>query len=97
MRRSIAAIVQDKQVLTTSLGTRIHLTFQTTTGHNVVIRAPIEDQYLASIEPLDRVYFQRDRQGCHHLQRRNQPVTIWLKSIFHRKRLHSIELLNRPI
>jgi hypothetical protein len=94
MSRLIAAVVQNKQVLTTSLGTRVHLTFQTIDGHHIIIRAPIEDGYLANIEPLDQVSFQRDRQGCHHLQRRF--FSLLLKSAFNRKHLHSTDLLNKP-
>jgi hypothetical protein len=48
MSRLISAIVQDKQVLQTALGTRVHLNFRTVDGHNVTIRAPIEDCYLSS-------------------------------------------------
>ncbi len=95
MSRSVAAVVQSKQVLTTALGTRVQLTFQTIDGHNIIIRAPIEDRYLANIEALDQVSFQRDRQGCHHLQRRF--FGSLLKSAFNRKHLHSTDLLNKFI
>jgi hypothetical protein len=35
MSRLISAIVQDKQVLQTALGTRVHLNFKTVDGHNI--------------------------------------------------------------
>lgn len=95
MSRLIAATVQDKIVLATATGQRVHLTFETIDGHNIVIRAPIEDCYLSKIELLDRVFFQRDRQGCHHLQRQSLATT--LKSIFSHKRSYTNNLLNKPI
>jgi hypothetical protein len=95
MSRLISAIVQDKQVLQTALGTRVHLSFKTVDGHEIAIRAPIEDCYLSKIELLDRVFFQRDRQGCHHLQRQSFGTT--LKSIFRLKPSHTNNLLNKPI
>jgi hypothetical protein len=95
MSRLISAIVQDRQILQTALGTRVHLRFKTIDGHDIAIRAPIEDCYLANIDLLDRVSFQRDRWGCHHLQR--QSFRTVLRSIFSRKHLHSHDLLNKPI
>lgn len=95
MSRLISAIVQDKQVLQTALGTRVHLNFRTVDGHEIAIRAPIEDCYLSKIELLDQVFFQRDRQGCHHLQRQSFGTT--LKAIFSRKRSYTNNLLNKPI
>lgn len=95
MSRLISAIVQDKQVLQTALGTRVHLSFKTVDGHEIAIRAPIEDCYLSKIDLLDRVFFQRDRQGCHHLQRQSLATT--LKSIFSHKRSYTNNLLNKPI
>jgi hypothetical protein len=95
MSRLISAVVQDKQFLQTALGARLHLSFKTIDGHDIAIRAPIEDCYLSKVELLDRVFFQRDRQGCHHLQRQSLGTT--LKSIFSRKRSHTNNLLNKPI
>ena len=93
MSRLISAIVQDKQVLQTALGLRVHLSFKTIDGQNIAIRAPIEDCYLANIELLDRVFFQRDRYGCHHLQR--QSFGIMLKSVFSHKPPRSNNLFNK--
>jgi hypothetical protein len=95
MSRLISAIVQDRRVVQTALGTRVHVSFKTVDGHAITIRAPIEDCYLAKIEILDRVFFQRDRQGCHHLQCQSWRTT--LKAIFSRKHHHSNNLLNKPI
>jgi hypothetical protein len=95
MSRLISATVQDKRVLETPLGNRVHLRFRTIDGHDIAIRAPIEDCYLANIELLDRVFFQRDRYGCHHLQR--QSFGTMLKSIFSHKPSYSSKLLNKII
>jgi hypothetical protein len=75
MHRSIAAIARSREVV--GNGTRVHLTFETLQGHPVVIRAPIEDPYLAQIQLNDRVFFQRDRYGCHHLVRRRSLRFLW--------------------
>jgi hypothetical protein len=75
MHSTIAAIARSREVV--SNGTRVHLTFETLQGHPVVIRAPIEDGYLAHIQPNDRVFFQRDRYGCHHLVRRRSLRVLW--------------------
>ena len=95
MSRLITAVVQDKQVMSTGTGTRLFLTFQTTDGHQVIIRAPIEDQYLAKIEPFDQVWFQQDRHGCHHIQRKT-PWVNSLLSIFQRKQLN-LNSLNKLV
>jgi hypothetical protein len=69
MNRSIAAVVLTKQNLATPVGEKIQLTFKTKEGHGITIRSPIEDQYLAAMQPQDQVYFHRDRRGYHHLER----------------------------
>jgi hypothetical protein len=97
MSKLIAAVAQDKQVIHTSSGTRLNLTFCTIDGHQVVIRAPLDDHYLMSVEPLDRVSFRRDRHGCHHLQRQNRWLISLLKSVFGRKQLHSHKSLSKFI
>lgn len=97
MSKLIAAVAQDKQVVYTATETRLNLTFCTIDGHRVVIRAPADDHYLMSIEPLDRVSFRRDRRGCHHLQPQNRWLVSWLKSIFGRKQLHSNKSLRKFI
>jgi hypothetical protein len=95
MSRLISATVQDKQVLETPLGYRVHLSFRTIDGHDIAIRAPVEDRYLANIELLDRVFFQRDRYGCHHLQR--QSFGKMLKSVFSHRPSYPTKLLNKII
>jgi hypothetical protein len=75
MHRSISAIARSREVVCN--GTRVHVTFETLQGHPVVICAPIEDRYLAHIQPNDRVFFQRDRYGCHHLVRRRLLRFLW--------------------
>jgi hypothetical protein len=70
MNRSISAVVLTKQNLATPAGERIQLTFKTKEGHSITIRSPVEDRYLAAMQPQDQVYFHRDRQGHHHLERR---------------------------
>jgi hypothetical protein len=73
MHKAIMAIARSREVLTN----RIHLTFETLQGHPIIIRAPIEDEYLASIQPNDQVCFWRDRYGCHHLVRRQSWRSLW--------------------
>jgi hypothetical protein len=73
MNKAILAIACSREVLTN----RIHLTFETLQGHPIIIRAPIEDEYLAGIQPNDRVCFWRDRYGCHHLIRRRVLRFLW--------------------
>jgi hypothetical protein len=97
MSKLVTAIVQDIQVLNTELGNRLHLTFKTMDGCKIIIRAPVDDHYLTSIELLDRVLFRRDRRGCHHLQPQNRWLISLLKSIFGRKQLHSHKSLSRFI
>jgi hypothetical protein len=91
MKRTVAAVVQEKQFVATSMGQRVHLIFRTVDDHNIIIRAPIEDEYLANIDPNARVYFWRDRQGYHHLKRQSRsPVAFW-RSLFSSKNLNSTE------
>ncbi len=88
MSNLITAVAQNKQVIQTSTGARLNLTFCTIDGHQVVIRAPVDDHYLMNIELLDRVSFRRDRRGCHHLQRQNRWLTSLLKSVFGHRQLY---------
>ena len=97
MSKLITAVAQNKQVVYTATEARLSMTFCTIDGHQVVIRAPANDHYLMSIEPFDRVYFRRDRRGCHHLQHQNRWLISWLKSIFGRKQLHSNKSLSKFI
>jgi hypothetical protein len=97
MLKLITAIMQDKQVIHTATGARLNLTFCTIDGHQIVIRAPVDDHYLISIEPLDRVSFRRDWRGCHHLQRQNRWLISLLKSTFGRRQLHSHKSLSKFI
>jgi hypothetical protein len=97
MSNLITAVVQDKQVIHTAAGARLNLTFSTVDGHQVVIRAPIDNHYLMSLELLDRVSFRRDLRGCHHLQHQNRWLISLLKSIFGRKQLHSHKSLSKFI
>jgi hypothetical protein len=69
MNRSVSAVVLTKQNLVTPAGERLQLTFETKEGRSITIRSPLEDIYLANLQPQDRVFFHRDYRGCHHLDR----------------------------
>jgi hypothetical protein len=91
MKRTITAILQDKKIVATAIGQRVHLTFQTIDGRNVIIRAPIEDTYLANIDLQAQVYFWRDTRGCHHLDRQRVSFTAFWQSLFPGKHFNSTE------